>query len=187
MGQRLYEGMSLREISDFLFVSDEPGPSDLILVIGGKRSERAVKAAGLYNKGLAPKVLFTGGDKFGVGLSEAEALARRARELGVPEEDILVETHSSGTLENILMAVQMAEETIGWRNMKAVIVVSAPMHMKRVKQALARHIPREVKIYCCPDDRVDATKENWWQCGDWRDMVFRELEKVRAYSVQGEM
>lgn len=187
MVSRLYEGMSLREITEELFVEDELTPADLIIVFGGKRLERAEKAAELYKAGLAPRLLITGGDKRGLGVCEAERLRDRAVELGVPLEAIMLESDSVNTLENVRMSVAVTEEAIGWRNLSHVILVSAPYHLRRVKRALAHYIPRSVRISCCPDSRTDITRENWWHTAEGRHMVYRELEKVRTYAGQGEL
>lgn len=187
MGQRLYEGMSLREVSDFLFMQDDPVPADLILVFGSARPEKAERAARLYREGLAPRVLCVGGDKRGTGVPEAEALKERLLALGVPEAAIWTETRSLGTLENVLMAVPLVEKRIGWQQMSAVICVSSPLKTKRIKQVLARHIPRSVRIILCPDERTDVSRDNWWISTEGRDQVFRELEKVRRYALQGEI
>lgn len=187
MGQRLYEGMSLREVTDFLFLQGDPEPADLILVFGSARPEKAERAAQLYRDGHAPRLLCVGGDKRGTGKPEAEALKERLIALGLPAEAIWTEPRSLGTLENVLMAVPLVEDLIGWKHMAAVICVSSPLKTKRLKQVLARHIPRDVKIVLCPDDRQDVNRENWWISGEGRDQVFRELEKVRRYALQGEI
>ena len=64
----------------------------------------ADRAAQLYKEGLAPRILFSGGrGNFTEGWDEAEAtvFARRAVELGVAREAVMVETESSNTGENI--------------------------------------------------------------------------------------
>ncbi len=187
MGPRLYEGMSLREISEYLFCQDDLAPADLIMVFGGKRLERADRAAELYQAGVAPRILITGGDKRGIGRCEAEVLKERCVELGVPDEAITIECESVNTIENVRMSVALVEEQIGWRNMQNVILISAPYHLRRVKQAVAHYIPRAVKITCCPDSRTDVTRENWWHTPEGQSVVYRELEKVRTYAIQGEL
>lgn len=185
MGPRLYEGMSLREVSDYLFIQDEAGPAELIFVFGGRRPERAQKAVEIYNQGLAPKILISGGDTRGTDVTEAEALKKFVVEAGVPESAILLETESTNTFESVEKSVRLVEEKIGWGSMKAVILVTSPVKMKRAKQTIARHIPREVKIYCVPDDRTDIVRDNWWTSEAGREAVFKELEKVRVYAHQG--
>jgi uncharacterized SAM-binding protein YcdF (DUF218 family) len=187
MGPRLYEGMSIREISEYLFCEDEMAPADLILLFGGKRLERADRAADLFHRGLAPRVVITGGDKRGTGRCEAEVLKDRMVEKGVPAEVIAVECDSVNTLENVRMSVALVEEEIGWRNIQNVILLSAPHHLRRVKQSVAHYIPRAVKITCCSDARTDVTRDNWWHSPDGQNIVYRELEKVRRYAIQGEL
>jgi len=184
---RRYEGMSIREISDFLFVHDEPETADLIVVIGGRRRERADKAVDLYLRGLAPRILFTGGDKRKVGEAEALRLRDLAVERGVRPEDVLVETRAVNTMENVLYSCALVDREIGFDNLNAVILISSPMHMRRVKRAFATHCPRHVKIVCVPDDRDDTNRDNWWTDPAWRDTVLRELEKVRDYARKGEL
>ncbi len=186
MGPRLYEGMSLREISEYLFVEDEPTSGDLILVFGGKRLERADRAAELYRAGLAPRVFITGGDKRGLGVCESERLRDRMVELGVPAEAIEIECESVNTMENVRFSVDRIEKNIGWKNMKNVLLVTSPYHMKRVKQAVAHYIPREVVITCCPDRREDVTRDNWWHTEEGQNLVYRELEKARTYALHGD-
>lgn len=187
MGLRLYEGMSIREISEYLFCEDEVQQADLILVFGGKRLERAERAAELYKAGAAPRIVISGGDKRGIGVCEAERLKEHCVAQGVPAEAITVECESVNSLENVKMSVALIEEQMGWKNLQNVIVVSAPYHLRRIKQALAHYIPRSVKITCCADTRQDITRDNWWHTPEGQNMVYRELEKVRTYAMQGEL
>jgi uncharacterized SAM-binding protein YcdF (DUF218 family) len=187
MVARLYEGMSIREISEYLFCEDELTSADLILVFGGKRLERAERAAELYKAGLAPRIVITGGDKRGTGVCESIRLKEHCVSLGVPEEAIVTECESVNSMENVKMSAALIEKTMGWSNLNNVIIVSAPYHLRRVKHALARYIPRSVKITCCPDTRTDITRENWWHTQEGQNMVVRELEKVRTYAFQGEL
>lgn len=187
MSLRLYEGMSLREISEYLFVEDEPTPADLILVFGGKRLERAERAAELYKAGLAPRVFITGGDKRGIGVCESERLRDHMVALGVPAEAIDVECESLNTIEQVQYSVKRIDEAIGWKNIKNVLLVSAPHHMRRVKRTIANHIPRETVITCCPDRRTDITRDNWWHTDEGQRLIYRELEKVRTYALHGNL
>lgn len=69
-------------------------------------------AAQLYKEGLAPEILFSGGrGNFTEAWDEAEAsvFARRAVELGVARDAIMVETGSSNTGENIRNSYKLLE------------------------------------------------------------------------------
>lgn len=177
--------MSLREISEFLFVSDPPEPADLIFVFGGKRTERADKAARLFGEGYAPRVWIAGGDKRSSGVPEALELRERMVSQGVPADAINVETNSTTTLEQVLYSYPQLEMTFGWDRLRKVILVSAPMHMRRAKRTFARYCPKDTRIICCPDDRADVRADNWWTTAEGRALVLHELEKVRDGALKG--
>ncbi len=183
---RIYEGMSIREISEFLFVHDEAEPADLIFVFGSSRPERGAKAAELYRKGLASQIWIAGGDKTDSGVSEAESLKQLMIQGGIPAEAVHIETKSTTTLDHVLYSVPLLDKTFGWKNLKKVILVSSPHHMRRVKRVFANHCPAETRIICQPDDRPEIRADNWWVSDEGRRTVLRELEKVRDFALKGE-
>lgn len=78
--------------------------ADLIFVLGSNDPRVAVWAAQLFHRGLAPRLLFSGGTgRFTSGrtLSEAEEFAAVAQGEGVPRECMLIEPKSTNTGENI--------------------------------------------------------------------------------------
>lgn len=182
---RLYEGMSLHEVTEHLFLRDDPARSDLIFVFGGRKLERAERAAELYQQGFAPRVLVTGGDKRGTGRPEAAVLGEVLLARGVPPAAILTETRSGNTVENVLYGRAALEEA-GWLSeLASALLVSAPYHMRRASQVFARYFPG-VTVRCCPDHRADLTVANWPLSAEGRQIVFRELEKVRTYVYRGD-
>ena len=67
----------------------------------------------LFREGLAPRILFSGGQgNFTEAWEESEAIVfgRRAEELGVGREAIVVETASSNTGENIKNSYKLLME-----------------------------------------------------------------------------
>ena len=182
---RHYEGMTLQEITDFLFIEDPPEAADLIFVFSGRHQERALRAAELYQAGLAPKILVSGGDKRGTGQSEAQTLKKVLLAQGVPQEAIILEEKAANTNERVLYSYPLIEQHLGWQNIKTVILVAAPMQMRRAKRVFAQHCPPAVKILCVPDNRSDITKNNWWLNDNARRIVLRELEKVRDLAFKG--
>ena len=95
----------LQIIWDYLCLHEEPKKADVIVGFGNFNTDIAARAAELYLKGYAPKILFTGGlGRNTEGLlpeSEAERFKRTAMACGVPEEDIILEDKSRNTKENI--------------------------------------------------------------------------------------
>ena len=95
----------LQVIWDYLGLHTPPRKADCIVGFGNFNDNIARRAAQLYHEGYAPKVLFTGGlGRNTEGLfaePEAVRFGRVAMECGVPEEDIILETRSANTKENI--------------------------------------------------------------------------------------
>lgn len=105
----------LQIIWDYLGMHQAPEKADCIVGFGNFNTNIARRAAELYCQGYAPKVLFTGGlGRNTAGLlpePEAVRFARVAMECGVPEADILLETESTNTAENILFTRRLLEQT----------------------------------------------------------------------------
>jgi uncharacterized SAM-binding protein YcdF (DUF218 family) len=129
----------------YLYVStgnerDEAVPSDVIIVFGCPSYEgnvlsttfsacvqaRAHHAARLYERGLAPYIIPTGG-MTGPPPTEAEAMAQVMRGDGVPGSAIVLEERARNTVEN----VQRSREIMRVRGWRTAILVSEPNHIKR--------------------------------------------------------
>jgi len=105
-------------------VTPEGLPSEPLI----RRTEEAVT---LWQRGVAPKIVFTGG----VGdnpPAEAVAAAIHARAMGVPEDAIVIEDRSTSTEEN-------ASETARLTGARRVLVVTDNYHVFRARRVFARH------------------------------------------------
>jgi len=75
------------------------------------RVEKAIK---FYReqkeKGKPPKLIFSGGKGDDESISEAEAMAAYAKERGIPENDMLLESKSVSTLENMRFSKTIMDE-----------------------------------------------------------------------------
>tara|TARA_B100001750_G_C15334568_1_gene509069 strand:- start:96 stop:713 length:618 start_codon:yes stop_codon:yes gene_type:complete len=95
-------------------------------------ANRTAHAVALHRRGLAPKVVFTGG----VGThapSEAEAASRHAIALGLPADAVLLEAKSTSTEEN----ARFAAEILGAE--ARVLVVSDAYHVFRCERVFGRY------------------------------------------------
>ena len=103
----------LQVIWDYLRLGQPLVKADCIVGFGNFNTDIARRAAELYLAGWAPKVLFTGGlGRNTEGLlpePEAVRFAKVAMACGVPERDILLESRSANTKENILFTREMLE------------------------------------------------------------------------------
>jgi len=89
--------------------------------------ERINHGIDLYRTGKVRKLIFTGGQGNPGEPTESSAARDYALQSGVPAQDILIEEKSHTTYENIRYAKQVADA----HNIKRVLIVSDPLHMKR--------------------------------------------------------
>ena len=116
---------------------DQAAPADAIIVLGAAAydarpspvfEERIRHGIDLYQRGLAKKLIFTGGyGGGGARFSESQVARRYALKHGVPESAILIESSSRTTRQNLEQARKLMQQ----RGLHRVIVVSDPLHMSR--------------------------------------------------------
>lgn len=116
---------------------DEKKQADVILVLGAKAYRensynpclvaRVKHAVNLYKAHYAPNLLFSGGTDIEDGANEALAMKKIALSLGVPAKDILLESASTTTYENLLFS----EKIFQAKKYKRIIIVTEPFHAPR--------------------------------------------------------
>ncbi|HZD00511.1 MAG TPA: YdcF family protein [Actinomycetes bacterium] len=124
---------------------DEHPRVDAIVVLGAAQYDgrpsaiyaaRLEHAIGLYRSGVAPLIVFTGGNEPGDRFTEGGSGARWAVQHGVPETATLVEESSRTTYENLRGAKRVLDTRLHSSKRLKVVVVSDPFHMFRaMKQA----------------------------------------------------
>lgn len=123
----------------YLHYEDILEPSDFILGFGSNDTSVAKRAAGLYHKGLAPIVLFSGGIGKGTKdwqVSEADLFADIAINLGVPQKAVLIENKSTNTGENIKFSKELLIRNKIPSN--RAIIVHQPNMGRRIHAALLK-------------------------------------------------
>jgi uncharacterized SAM-binding protein YcdF (DUF218 family) len=116
---------------------DDASPADAIIVLGAAAydakpspvfEERIRHGIDLYERGLAPTLIFTGGyGGTGARFSESQVARRYAIRQGVPEKAILIESLSRNTHDNLRQARVLMQQ----HKLHTVIIVSDPLHMAR--------------------------------------------------------
>ncbi|OYV07208.1 MAG: hypothetical protein CFE26_02225 [Verrucomicrobiales bacterium VVV1] len=118
-------------------VHHKPVESELIFVLGSNDLRVADRAAELFHQDLAPRILFSGGTGRLTEVwteTEAEQFAARARELGVPDEAILIENRSTNTGENIRFSRELLLEK--GLSPKSILAIQKPYMERRVLAAM---------------------------------------------------
>jgi uncharacterized SAM-binding protein YcdF (DUF218 family) len=121
----------------FLFsLKDETRPADAAIVLGAAVvrdrpsavfRERLNHAIQLYQTGMVDTLIFTGGVGNRDELAEGEVGRNYAMARGVDPADILLETSSTSTYENLRNAQAVARQN----GLETFLIVSTPNHMRR--------------------------------------------------------
>ncbi len=120
---------------------DEARPSDAIIVLGaaeyrGKPSPvleaRLNHALYLYLKGMAPRIITTGGAGGDPVFTEGSVGRAYLTERGVPPEAIVVEREAESTAQSVAAVAEIMRRM----NLQSAIVVSDGYHIFRVKRML---------------------------------------------------
>lgn len=113
-----------------------PNEADAAIVLGAEVweeepspvfRERINHSINLYKSNKVNKIIFTGGQGNGKVYSEAIVAKNYAIRQGVLESDILTETQSRTTYQNLYYAKQVAQN----HPVNQFFIVSDPLHMKR--------------------------------------------------------
>lgn len=115
---------------------DEATSHDAAIVLGAAAygstpspvyRERIRHAVSLYRSDTVRKLIFTGGFGPGAALAESQVARNFALQQGVPASDILIETRSRTTRQNLLEARRVMYAA----GLRTAAIVSDPLHMKR--------------------------------------------------------
>lgn len=149
---------------------DEAHPADVIVVLGAAayrgRPSPVLKARldhglELYRRGLAPRILTTGGSGGDPLHTEGEVGRAYLIEHDVPSEVILVEPEGESTVHSLVAAAEIMRRM----NLHSCIVVSDGYHIFRAKRILEA---RGFKVYGSPRPRPQ--RSGW---AEWR-LYFRQ-------------
>jgi len=123
---------------------DAAGPADAIVVLGaaqyrGRPSPvlraRLDHAVGLYARGVAPRMVLTGGVADGDTASEAAVSRLYVLAAGVPDSALLLENDGRTTGQSLERVARLLRA----RRMSAVVLVSDPFHVLRAGRIAKRH------------------------------------------------
>ena len=145
---------------------DQAAPADAIIVLGAAAydakpspvfEERIRHGLELYRQGYAPKLIFTGGfGGTGARFSESQVARRYALKQGIPARDILIESRSRTTRQNLVEAKRLMEA----RGMRRAILVSDPLHMARALR-LSEELGIDALASSTPSTRFRSFHTSW--------------------------
>lgn len=180
----------ISDITDYIFVSDEPEKADAIFLPGGSFPEQPEYAAKLYQKGFAKWLIPSGGisvkrDKWpgvrsksdlynGDYQSDCEFFTDVLLKNGVPVSAIIGENQSGHTRDNAFFSRKAIDEK--GIEVKTALIVCKAFHARRCLMLYQMAFP-DVEIRVCPVHCYHITKDNWYQSENGIDRVLGELAR----------
>ncbi|MBI3404294.1 MAG: YdcF family protein [Acidobacteria bacterium] len=168
----------LRLIGGILVVSENPLPSDAIIVLGDDsfNGERATKAADLFRERWAAHVIASG-RYIRPYATIADLEARDLAEHGVPQEAIVhFPNYAENTREEAL-AIRNLLRQRGWTR---VIVVTSASHSRRARY-IFQHVLTgvEMRMVAAPEAAYDPN--SWWESrSGWKRFLYESLGMIMA-------
>lgn len=180
----------ITDISNFIFVSDEPEKADAIFLPGGSYSEQPEYAAELYHQGCAKWLVPSGGisvkrDKWpgvhskadiydGDYRSDCEFFTDVLLKNGVPASAIIGENKSGHTRDNAFLSRKAVDER--GVDIKTALIVCKAFHARRCLMLYQMAFP-DADIKVCPVHCYNITKNNWYKSEKGIDRVLGELAR----------
>lgn len=182
--------LSRRQITKILFGNeqDDGKQGDCIFVYGGKGIERVYKAVELYNQGRAKYILFTGGSGYGKYTYPLSFTMRdNALKLGVPEENVLVESRSNHVKEGAISSLFTLETKFGIHNIRHLLIVSIPWNYNRGLLSLKTYYPQWIGYSWCPANYKKHQSYNWWRDSESNRYVIKEITNLVKFVKEGQL
>ncbi len=180
----------ISDISDFIFVADEPKKVDAIFLPGGSHPEQPEYAAELYRKRYARWLIPSGGvsikrEKWhgvrskadiydGDYKSDCEFFIDVLIKNGVPADAIIGEDKSRHTCDNAFLSRKVVDEK--GINIKTAMIVCKAFHARRCLMLYQMAFP-DVSFIVCPVHCYNITKQNWFTTVQGIDRVLGELAR----------
>lgn len=187
---QLFKMNYINDITNFIFIEDEPRKADIIFIPGGSYSETAERAAELWCQDYAEYVMPSGKYSIKRGffpgpLSKPDIYNKQyetewefLRDVlifnGVREKAILREDHATNTYENAIYS-KRAADSLGMDLKKAIITCKA-FHARRCLMYYQTLFPETV-FTICPTETQGVNRHNWFETENGINKVMGELER----------
>ncbi|WP_276482044.1 YdcF family protein [Paraflavitalea pollutisoli] len=161
--------------------------SDCIFVLGSHDKRVATRGAELYLAGWAPLIVFSGGlgnlTKEIWTETEADQFAAIARNMGVPDQAILVENKSTNTGENILFTQELLKQR--GLDPASFIVVQKPYMERRSYATFKKHWPEKSLLVTSPQISFQDYPTEEIPLERVINVMVGDLQRIRIYPEKG--
>lgn len=178
------------DITNFIFVKDEPQQADIIFIPGGTSPEIAERAAILWKQDYSPIILPSG--KYSIlrgffpgPLSKADIYTEKyiteweffkhvLVRNGVSENAIFKEDESTNTYENAIYSRRAADRY--GLNIKKAIICCKSFHARRCLMYY-QILFKNTQFLVCPEDVHGVSSDNWYKTDRGIELVLGELSR----------
>ncbi len=164
------------------FRVDDPVPSDAIVLLLGGADHRAPKAADLYARHLAPRILLA--RSFATSapeLSETEACRRVLLRRGVPADAIEI---VDGVATSTFAEARLVRDYCRVHELKSILVVTTAFHTARSRWVFQKVLrDTGVKIHLAAADHPFFVEGNWYTKDEGLLVYFNESIKTIYYRI----
>ena len=180
----------IKDITEFIFVSDAPAPADILFIPGGSYPELPEYAAALYKEGYVPYLLPSGkysiknGSFAGVKSkreiysgdyrTECDFMTDVLIKNGVPASAVITEPESEYTQQNAFFSRAVTDRL--HMEIRSALIVCKAFHARRCLSYYSMAFP-ETKILICPVNTAGLTRDNWFLTEKGIDRVLGELAR----------
>lgn len=178
-----------RVIWDYMKLNQPLEKVDAIFVLGSGDLRVPAYAAQLYHEGWAPLIIFSGKEgrlataRKRWNMSEAEKFAEVARELGVPEEAMLLEKEATNTGENVQFTKRLLEEK--GVEVSKLILMQKPYMERRSYATFKKQWPDMNFIVTSPplsyEEYPNEERSNEYLI----NMMVGDLQRIKEYPAKG--
>ncbi|WP_020526493.1 YdcF family protein [Flexithrix dorotheae] len=176
---------------DYLYLKEPESDADAIFGFGHFDLKIPQQCGFLYEKGLAPKIVFTGGIGAGsTGLNKPEGQvfweALNAEFPKIEKENVIIEDRSTNTGENI----RFSEEILKHLNpplhfgeqLKKLILVANAYRQRRVLLTCKKILPEMEFVNCPPETSFEQELEMYQEKGeDLIQHLVGEIHRIATY------
>jgi uncharacterized SAM-binding protein YcdF (DUF218 family) len=174
----------LRALGNYLIDESPVENCQAVFVLGGNSYDRGLEALSIYQKGLADRIVCTGGNiplvlaAIDTVMYEADVTGNMLLKRGVPENRIDRLTSSTSTLEESDEILSFCLEN----NLDTIMVVSSKFHLKRVRLVFEDKFDEE-RIHICFHGAPSSyyAEGDWWNSEGGMIMVNNEYMKLLYY------
>ena len=175
----------LLSISRYVMPTLPLHPAKLGFLFGTRHGvdEFCREAHALWQRGMFEWLLISGGATAGQDRPEAEVIAGRLVELGMPPSILILETQATNTGQNVILGRRKVAEHMDPGKIDSLLVIGKVCAMRRYLMTLARHWP-EVTVSACAINYFGLPIERWHEHAEFRARVLNEFHKIPHYLQQ---